>query len=263
MKNIEDQPKITRENRDDQLGVKSIGYTVRKELSQEAKNMFEKLNNQENLIDYRRLNFRGGNNVDYNFTNVKPLREFFRAIYYGEVLIPGAEREGEQDEFNDMLKLLKKYRPNTPKYVKSKKDLLINAQNFYDGREMIIDAFKDKLFPLNNLNDFPHYVSEEDISPRSESPSHSEDITPRSESPGHSEDISPRSESPSHSEDISPRTESSSHSENKLNEMITKKEKIINRDLLRKYFKDRDLIYMQRDLYDTRNREKSSHSEFN
>ena len=46
-----------------QLGVKSIGYTVKEELSQEAKNMLEKLNNQEKLINYRKLNFRGGNNV--------------------------------------------------------------------------------------------------------------------------------------------------------------------------------------------------------
>ena len=53
---------------------------------------------------------------------------------------------------------------------------------------MIINAFKDKIFPLNNPGDFPHYVSKEDISPRSESPSHSEDISRRSESPGHSED---------------------------------------------------------------------------
>ena len=33
-------------------------------------------------------------------------------------------------------------------HVKKKKSLLINAKNFYDGREMIIDAFKNKIFPL-------------------------------------------------------------------------------------------------------------------
>ena len=106
LKNIEDQSKIVEENKNNQLGVKSIGYAVKQELSQEAKNLVEKLNNQEKLIDYRKLNFRGGNNVDYDFSNFRPLRELFRAIYYGEVLISGAERE--QIEFDDLLKILKK-----------------------------------------------------------------------------------------------------------------------------------------------------------
>ena len=61
--------------------------------SQEAKNMLEKLNNQEKLINYKNLRFKGGNNVDYDFTNFSSLRELFRLIYYGEILIPVAERE--------------------------------------------------------------------------------------------------------------------------------------------------------------------------
>ena len=46
--------------------------------------MLEKLNNQEKLINYKKLGFRGGNNKDYDFTNFSSLRELFRAIYYGE-----------------------------------------------------------------------------------------------------------------------------------------------------------------------------------
>ena len=68
------------QNEDTQLGVKSIGYLIKQELSQEAKNMFEKLNNQEKLIDYRKLTFKGGNNIDYDFSNFIPLRELFRVI---------------------------------------------------------------------------------------------------------------------------------------------------------------------------------------
>ena len=46
LKNIEDNTdRQLEENKDNQLGVKSIGYTVKEELSQEAKNMLEKLNN--------------------------------------------------------------------------------------------------------------------------------------------------------------------------------------------------------------------------
>ena len=51
------------ENKDSQLGIKSIGYTGKEELSQEAKNMLVKLNNQERLINYRKLNFTGGDKV--------------------------------------------------------------------------------------------------------------------------------------------------------------------------------------------------------
>ena len=52
LKNIEDKTdKQLEENKDSQLGVKSIGYTVKEELSQEAKSMLEKLNNQEKLIN--------------------------------------------------------------------------------------------------------------------------------------------------------------------------------------------------------------------
>ena len=42
---------------------------------------------------------------DYNFTSFSSLRELFRAIYYGEVLIQAVERE--QDNFDDMIKISK------------------------------------------------------------------------------------------------------------------------------------------------------------
>ena len=90
------------ENKDYQLGVKSIGYTVKEKLSQEAKNMLRKLNNQEKFINYKKLSFRGGNNKDYDFTNFSSLRELFRTIYYGEMLMPGAERE--QNNYDNILK---------------------------------------------------------------------------------------------------------------------------------------------------------------
>ena len=51
LKNIEDKTdKQLNGNKDEQLGVKSIGYTIKQELSQKAKNLLEKLNNQEKLI---------------------------------------------------------------------------------------------------------------------------------------------------------------------------------------------------------------------
>ena len=46
---------------------------------------------------------------------------------------------------------------------KKKDDLLIKEQNFYDGREMIINAFKSKIFPTAALIEYLRYSSEEDI----------------------------------------------------------------------------------------------------
>ena len=128
MKNIEDQSKINEEDKNSQLRVKSIGYTVKEELSQEAKNMLNKLNNQEKPIDYRKLNFKGVNNVDYEFSNFRPLKELFRVIYYGDILISGAERD--QDGFDDLLDRLTAYNRKKPEYKKSKEVLLINAKKF-------------------------------------------------------------------------------------------------------------------------------------
>ena len=139
------------------MGIKYIGYTIKEQLSQEAKNMLEKLNNQEKLVNYKKLYFKGGNKVDYDFTNFISLIELFKAIYHGKILIPGAERE--QDEFNDKLNKLERYRPRTSNFKNDKKSLLINGKNFDNGRKMIIKAFKDKIFPLKNPADYPDYVS--------------------------------------------------------------------------------------------------------
>ena len=121
--------------------------------------MLEKLNNQEKIINYKKLYFRGGNNKDYDFTNFSSLRELFSPICYGEILISAVERE--QDNFDDMIKILKAYRPRKDsKYYGLKQDLVINAQNFYDEREMIIDGLKTKLFPFYSGNYFEKFKEE-------------------------------------------------------------------------------------------------------
>ena len=159
LKNIDNKTdNQIKENKDSQLGKQSIGYKIREELSQEAKNMLEMLSNQENLINCQKLYLKGGNNVEYDFTNFSSLRAPFKAIYYGEILIPGADRE--QDDFDKWYELLKIYKTKKDsKYNKLKDDLLINAQDFNDGRKMIIEAFKNKIFPLSNPDYYPKYTS--------------------------------------------------------------------------------------------------------
>ena len=65
LKNIEDKTdKQLKENKDSQLGIKSIGCAIKEELSPEAKNVYEKLVNQEKLIIMCTLTFgEGGGGV--------------------------------------------------------------------------------------------------------------------------------------------------------------------------------------------------------
>ena len=114
LKNIEDKTdNQLKENKDSQLGIKSIGYTIREALLQEAKNMLEKLSNQEKLINYMKLNFTGGSKVDYDFSEYRPLKEFFKAIYYRNITIEEAERI--QEEFDAIIGALKIYKPKKNK----------------------------------------------------------------------------------------------------------------------------------------------------
>ena len=53
-----------------------------------------------------------------------------------------------QEEFESILGALEKYNPKKPEYVTAKNNRLINAKNLYDGREEIINRFKNKIFPF-------------------------------------------------------------------------------------------------------------------
>ena len=79
LKNIEnktdEQLLAIKENKDRQLCIKSISYMVKGELSEEAKNIPEKLNNQE------KPDLKGDNNTDSYFRDYKSLKELFKAIY--------------------------------------------------------------------------------------------------------------------------------------------------------------------------------------
>ena len=150
LKNIEDKTdKQLEENKDSQLGIKSIGYLIKEELSQEAKNILEKLNNEEKFINYKRLIFTGGNKVDYDFSGYRSLKELFKAIYYRNVRIKKVEKIKE--EFDATINALNKYKPKRPKYTDDKRKILIKAKKFYDGREMIINESNVKWGHLAHL----------------------------------------------------------------------------------------------------------------
>ena len=119
-KNIEEKTdNQLNQNKDNRLAIKSIGYTVKEELSQEAKNMLEKLNNQEKLINYTKRYFKGENNVDYDFSEYRSLKELFKAMYYRNITIEKAERI--QEEFDAIIGALKKIINQKNKNIKKTK----------------------------------------------------------------------------------------------------------------------------------------------
>ena len=150
LKNIEDksedQQKMIENKKGDQLGINSAADIIYERLSPEGKTILVKLTNQEKRINYRKLDFRRDNNLEFYFSDYRSLKELSKAIYYRNLSIEEAERM--QEEFKGILGALEKYNPENPEYVAAKSNLLINAKNLCDGREEIINAFKNKIFPF-------------------------------------------------------------------------------------------------------------------
>ena len=71
--------------------------------------MLGKLNNQEKLIIYQKLYLKGGNKAEYDFSDYRSLKKFFKAIYYTKITIE--EAETIQHEFNAVIGALKIYKP--------------------------------------------------------------------------------------------------------------------------------------------------------
>ena len=70
----------------------------------------------------------------------------FKAICYRNLSIEDAEIE--QEEFEGTLTALERYDPRKSDYKTARYSLLLNARNLYDKRKMIIDEFKNKIFPF-------------------------------------------------------------------------------------------------------------------
>ena len=133
------------------------------------------------------------------------------AIYYRNIIIEKAERI--QDEFNGVYGALEKYKPKKEPYIEKRRKLLINADNFYKERKMIIDAFKNKIFPM-----VPTSFSEDEESPRGKK----DDRLPTMEE---------KEEEPTEEE---PKEE--------VSEQITELDKFNGGDLIYKYFLENSLI---------------------
>ena len=140
LKNIENENKV--ENKD----IKTFTDFVDQPLSFQAKELIKEIKTIQKNVDYRKLKIKRGNMKDYDFSDYKTFNELFRDLYYETVTID--EAESKQEEFNAVLHALKNYSPKHDKYVILRNNLVDNASKFYEGREKIIEGFKNEVLPF-------------------------------------------------------------------------------------------------------------------
>ena len=147
LKNIEDKNEKLLEVKNNTKGnIKEVTDFADQYLSLEAKELIEEIKAIQKDVDYRKLKIKGGNNVDYDFSDYKTFKELFRELYYKKTTIDYVERK--QDEITGVMGALKAYAPRDNKYVEAKNKLLNNAKNFYEERGKIIEGFKNEIFPF-------------------------------------------------------------------------------------------------------------------
>ena len=147
LKDIEDKnEKLLEVKNNTKENIKKVTDFVDQPFSLEAKELIEKIKNIQKDVDYRKLKIKGGDNLDYDFSDYKTFKELFRDLYYKETTIYDVKRK--QDEFSAIIAALEKYTLRDKKYVEAKNKLLNNVKNFYEGREKIIEGFKNEIFPF-------------------------------------------------------------------------------------------------------------------
>ena len=210
LKNIENKNHINIEDKtNSELTTTKSGFArLIKDLTPEQNKVINEIKKQDSLINYRGFFLKERNGKTYDFRGYDSLLELLKKLYLGENI-----RFAVDVLEMDIEDLEKKYKPIDDKYEDSKKNLLNNVKELYEGRQMIIDACrKDVLKPSEEIDE-KDKEDEEDLWQNSE-------------------------------ESVKLRRQES----NKLNKIITKKDKITDKNLFTKHFQFRSLSDMQKPL---------------
>ena len=147
LRNIEDKSEKPLEIKNKaKENIKKVIDFVDQPLSFDAKELINEIKDIQKDVNYRKLQIRGGNNVDYHFSDYKTFKELFRNFYCKRITI--YEAESKQEEFDVVLPHLKIYNPRDNKYIEAKNNLANNASKFYEGTAKIIEGFKNEIFPV-------------------------------------------------------------------------------------------------------------------
>ena len=92
LKNIEEKnEKLLEVKNKANENIKEVTDFVDQPLSFEAKELIEEIKNIQKDVDYRKLKIRGGNNVDYDFSDYETFKELFRELYNKKTTIDYVE----------------------------------------------------------------------------------------------------------------------------------------------------------------------------
>ena len=113
LKNIEDKT-------NSKLTVTKSDFTrFIKDLAPEQNKAIDKIKKQDNLIDYKSLYFRGGNNKSYDFRSYDNLLELSKKLYLGENT---RFAEDSQNILEMDIEELQKYNPISEKSINDRKN---------------------------------------------------------------------------------------------------------------------------------------------
>ena len=146
LKDIEDKNEKLLKVKNKTENIKEVTDFIDQPLSFDTKKLIEEIKVIQKDVDYRKLKIRGGNNVDYDFSDCKTFKELFRDLYYKEITIDDVE--AKQYELDTVINASENYIPRNNKYVDAKNKLLNNVKKIYEGREKIAEGFKNEIFPV-------------------------------------------------------------------------------------------------------------------
>ena len=116
-------------------------------LGDKSMKLFNKIRDQDEIIDYSRLNFIGSHKkYHFTFRNFMSLGNLAENIYNGNVSLDAAKQE--QRKMENMLENVIDYNPIKDVCKNQKRNILLNAREFCNGRKEVLIAFEENMFPL-------------------------------------------------------------------------------------------------------------------
>ena len=115
-------------------------------LSEEAKNELNKIKEIEKTVDREKLYYRT-NEYTYNFQNFRTMNTFGRDIFNGAITLKKGDKH-QSDLLFKILNFRKQVKPLKSEKKQQKEDVLENLYNLFEGREILLNVFDRKIFPI-------------------------------------------------------------------------------------------------------------------
>ena len=114
----------------------------------EAKKELDKIKEIEKTIDREKLVYRASE-YTYSFRNFRTIRTFGSDIYECKITLKEAD-EDQSNLLNEIRNFRDKARPQNDKKKQEEEIVVKNLYNFFEAREIILDAFHSKIFLIKS-----------------------------------------------------------------------------------------------------------------